>query len=126
MSETNVYVAPDGRQVPIPAELAAKTKFTKAGVPDRRLKANAEFAAWADAVDKAMPNAKVEGAEADQWVTTAEALPQLAKWPVDAAQAYALRVWNGQNSDVPRNERLQRVAKALEGQGLSMEGVTLP
>lgn len=44
----------------------------------------------------------------------------------DAAQAYALRVWNGQSPDVPRNERLRRVAKALEGQGLSMEGVELP
>jgi hypothetical protein len=41
------------------------------------------------------------------------------------AQAYALRVWNGQSPDVPRAERLRRVAKALEGQGLSMEGVEL-
>lgn len=42
-----------------------------------------------------------------------------------AAQHYARRVWNGQSPDVPRNERLRRVAKALEGQGLSMEGVEL-
>lgn len=42
-----------------------------------------------------------------------------------AAQAYALRVWNGQSNTVPRSERLRRVAKALEGQGLSMEGVEL-
>lgn len=42
------------------------------------------------------------------------------------AQAYALRVWNGQSPDVPRSERLRRVAKALEGQVLSMEGVELP
>lgn len=41
------------------------------------------------------------------------------------AQAYALRVWNGQSPDVPRNERLRRVKLALEGQGLSMEGVEL-
>jgi hypothetical protein len=43
----------------------------------------------------------------------------------DIAQAYALRVWNGQSRDVPRAEKLRRVAKALHGQGLSMEGVTL-
>lgn len=41
------------------------------------------------------------------------------------AQAYALRVWNGQSRDVPRSERLKRVKAALEGQGLSMEGVEL-
>lgn len=42
------------------------------------------------------------------------------------AQAYARRVWAGQTPDLPRNERLKRVAKALEGQGMSMEGVELP
>jgi hypothetical protein len=41
------------------------------------------------------------------------------------AQAYAQRVWNGQSVDVPRAEKLRRVEKALEGQGLSMEGVVL-
>jgi hypothetical protein len=41
------------------------------------------------------------------------------------AQAYALRVWNGQNRDLPRSERLDRVRRALDGQGLSMEGVVL-
>ena len=44
----------------------------------------------------------------------------------DAAQAYALRVWNGQTDTLPRNERMRRVALALEGQGLTMEGVVLP
>ena len=41
------------------------------------------------------------------------------------AQAYALRVWSGQSPDLPRNERMRRVALALEGQGMSMDGVTL-
>jgi hypothetical protein len=44
---------------------------------------------------------------------------------VKLAQAYALRVWNGQSPDVPRAERLRRVKIALDGQGLSMEGVVL-
>jgi hypothetical protein len=43
----------------------------------------------------------------------------------EAAQAYALRVWSGQSETIPRKERLVRVARALEGQGLSMEGVEL-
>lgn len=41
------------------------------------------------------------------------------------AQDYAIRVWSGQSVSLPRAERLRRVAKALEGQGLSMEGVEL-
>jgi hypothetical protein len=41
------------------------------------------------------------------------------------AQAYALRVWNGQNRDLPRSERLDRVRRALEGQNLPFEGVVL-
>lgn len=35
--------------------------------------------------------------------------------------AYAKRVWAGQSPDLPRNERIQRVVKALEGQGLPTE-----
>jgi hypothetical protein len=41
------------------------------------------------------------------------------------AQEYALRVWNGQNTDLPRSERLDRVRRALEGQNLPFEGVVL-
>jgi hypothetical protein len=41
------------------------------------------------------------------------------------AQAYAERVWNGQSPEVHREERLRRVKLALDGQGLSMEGVEL-
>ena len=42
------------------------------------------------------------------------------------AQAYALRVWEGQSESADRSWRMQRVKEALEGQGLSMEGVELP
>jgi hypothetical protein len=42
------------------------------------------------------------------------------------SEAYALRVWAGQSVDVGRDERIARVARALAGQGLSMEGVKLP
>ena len=44
---------------------------------------------------------------------------------INPAQAYASRVWHGQSPDVPRAERLERVKRALDGQGLSMEGVEL-
>jgi hypothetical protein len=37
----------------------------------------------------------------------------------------ARRVWDGQSPSLPRKERLERVRKALEKQGLSMEGVEL-
>lgn len=42
------------------------------------------------------------------------------------AQAYALRVWSGQSVDLGRGERVKRVKLALEGQGLSFDGVKLP
>jgi hypothetical protein len=45
---------------------------------------------------------------------------------VTKAQAYALRVWNGQSRDADRAWRIQRVKEALAGQGLSFEGVQLP
>jgi hypothetical protein len=41
------------------------------------------------------------------------------------AQAYARRVWEGQSPDLSRHERLGRVAEALKGQGMSMDGVDL-
>ena len=43
----------------------------------------------------------------------------------DAARAYALRVWQGQSIDVPDHVRRERVRRALEAQGWTMEGVTL-
>lgn len=42
------------------------------------------------------------------------------------AQAYAMRVWNGQSPNVPRNERIKRVKAALVGQNLPTEGIELP
>lgn len=46
---------------------------------------------------------------------------------ITAAQAYAMRVWEGQSpSAMETKERLQRVREALEGQNLPTEGVTLP
>lgn len=43
------------------------------------------------------------------------------------AQALATRIWEGQSPDTfPPAERLERVRKGLEAQGLSMEGVILP
>lgn len=42
------------------------------------------------------------------------------------AQAYALRVWQGQSVSALRSWRIERVKAALDGQGLSFDGVTLP
>lgn len=44
----------------------------------------------------------------------------------NAAQAYAMRIWEGQSPDVPRAERVRRVAAGLEGQNMSVGGVELP
>lgn len=43
----------------------------------------------------------------------------------EAAQALASRIWDGQSCDLPRAERMRRVAAGLEAQGMSMEGVSL-
>ena len=43
----------------------------------------------------------------------------------NAAQAYALRIWEGQSVDVPLPERVERVVNGLRGQKLSID-VNLP
>ena len=111
------HVTPDGREVPIPAEILAVAKFKRDGTPDRRVKA---FDAWADEQDKAVPCAECEevGRHADDCGTG-------GVMTNDAARAYALRVWQGQSIDVPDHVRRERVRRALEAQGWTMEGVTL-
>jgi hypothetical protein len=42
------------------------------------------------------------------------------------AQAYALRIWNGQSPDLLRPDRIERVTRGLEAQGMSMDNVVLP
>lgn len=74
------------------------------------------------------PNARVEGddcPEVGAWTVAGPLVLPVSEIACSKAQAYAMRVWNGQNTDLPRPERLERVRKALEGQGLSMEGVVL-
>jgi len=75
------YVTPDGREVPIPAEILAVAKFKRDGTLDRRVKA---FDAWADEQDKAVPCAECEevGRHADDCGTG-------GVMTHDAAQAYA-------------------------------------
>lgn len=107
---TKIYVTPDGREVEIPADLAARTKWKVDGTPDRRLKANAEFVEWADMQD-ADSNKKADG---------------VMKPGPNLAQAYAMRVWAGQSEDAPRDWRIERVKQALEGQNMQFEGVVLP
>lgn len=41
------------------------------------------------------------------------------------AQYLARRIWDGQSPSLPRNERIARVRRGVEAQGLSMEGVSL-
>lgn len=111
------YVTPDGREVPIPAEILAVAKFKRDGTPDRRVKA---FDEWADAQDKAVPCAECDevGRHADDCGTGGVLGNQ-------AAQEYARRVWDGQSTDIARHVRLERVRRALEAQGWTMEGITL-
>ncbi|MES2950276.1 MAG: hypothetical protein V4858_17170 [Pseudomonadota bacterium] len=46
--------------------------------------------------------------------------------PENKAQTYAMRIWDGQSRDLPRAERVARVAAGLGGQGMTMDGVVLP
>jgi hypothetical protein len=53
-------------------------------------------------------------------------MPPKVDESLDRAQAYAMRVWSGQASDLKRAERIARVKRALEGQNLPTEGVKYP
>lgn len=44
----------------------------------------------------------------------------------EAAQAYAMRVWAGQADDLGRGDRIARVVRALEAQGLPTGGIKYP
>lgn len=55
----------------------------------------------------------------------APAAPAVDEFARRQAQAYANRIWAGQSASLNRAERLRRVQSALEGQGMSMEGVSL-
>ena len=46
--------------------------------------------------------------------------------PEGKAQAYAMRVWDGQSVDVPPAERKERVFNALRGQNLPTDGIVFP
>ena len=59
-------------------------------------------------------------------VSTPQPVPENAPQADLRAQEYALRVWHGQSPDALRSWRIERIRLALEGQGLSMEGVSLP
>lgn len=60
------------------------------------------------------------------------AVPEPTQAPAPAPirldpQEFAMRVWRNQSPDtLGRSERVRRVRAALEAQGLSMDGVTLP
>jgi hypothetical protein len=41
------------------------------------------------------------------------------------ATGFARKVWASQSDSLPRKDRLERVAKALEKRGMSMDGVDL-
>jgi hypothetical protein len=69
------------------------------------------------------PSAADKAAQAGESAATDAAAPAPAD---DRAQAYALRIWSGQSESLGRGTRIERVKAALDGQGLSFDGVKLP
>lgn len=63
-------------------------------------------------------------AERDMAQFTVEAQARIAE--NEKAQAYAMRVWAGQADDLGRGDRIARVMRALEGQGLPTADVKYP
>lgn len=73
----------------------------------------------------------VVGKKAMQPAPTPEPTPEPTPAPTPApvqlnAQEYAMKVWRGQSDSLGMGERKRRIRAALEGQGLSMDGVKLP
>lgn len=46
--------------------------------------------------------------------------------PKKEAQDLANRIWEGQSSSLPRNERMKRIKAALEARGMNFALVVLP
>lgn len=68
--------------------------------------------------------AQIEADEAQAMPAVAPEIPAIV---IDArAQDMALRIWNGQSPDLLRHDRIERVARGLEAQGMSMDNVVLP
>lgn len=144
----NLWITPDGQELLIPDDIFKATTFRKDGWPDKRVKANAVFWKWLE--ERTAPKAKLANfaadakggtpvdpdkpiqfyrdpmakIEADESARVAANMAAAA-WHADA-QAYAMRIWNGQSPDVKREEKIRRVKLALEGQNLPFEGVELP
>jgi hypothetical protein len=55
-----------------------------------------------------------------------QAIPAQMPLTDDPAQAYAMRVWNGQSISLPHTDRVQRVMAALAEQGIDSTAVQLP
>jgi hypothetical protein len=56
----------------------------------------------------------------------AEVVAPVVTDATEAAQSYALRIWNGQSRDLDRADRIARCKAGVEGQGMSFDGVELP
>jgi hypothetical protein len=71
---------------------------------------------------------KADIAARAMWSESADpgAIPVAFAPQVSPAQAYARRVYSGCTDSMYESEKLRIVKEALDGQGLSMEGVVLP
>jgi hypothetical protein len=86
---------------------------------------NAEIAAR-DAAKQAPGSAPVMNGDTAGQLECVESERAPADDSCERAQAYAMRIWHGQSHDLGMGDRKERIRKALEGQGLSMDGVVLP
>lgn len=70
------------------------------------------------------PEQVVEPVQPEQ-VVSESIPPEPAAFENRQALSLAKRIWAGQSPDVPRKERLARVARGLEAQGFTMDGIEL-